>query len=194
MNSLRAYKPDMMREQEVILVNERDEQVGTMEKMEAHRKANLHRAFSIFIFNAKGEMLIQRRALNKYHSGGLWTNACCSHPMPGEETSDAARRRLREELGFETPLHEAFSFTYQAEFDNGLTEYEFDHVFIGHYDGTIFANPEEVSDYTYKTVDEIRHTMSSHPHKYTEWFKIALPRLEEYMTTQALPDRVKATV
>lgn len=182
-----------MREQEVILVNDRDEQIGTMGKMEAHRKANLHRAFSIFIFNAKGEMLIQRRALTKYHSGGLWTNACCSHPMPGEETDAAAWRRLREELGFETPLHKAFSFIYQAGFDNGLTEYEFDHVFIGHYDGPIIADPEEVSDYTYKTVEEIRNTMASHPHKYTEWFKIALPRLEEFMASGTIQLRDEAT-
>jgi isopentenyl-diphosphate Delta-isomerase len=183
-----------MGEQEVILVNEQDEQIGTMGKMEAHRKAHLHRAFSIFIFNARGEMLIQRRALNKYHSGGLWTNACCSHPMPGEDTADAAKRRLREELGFETPLHKAFSFVYQAGFDNGLIEYEFDHVFIGHYDGDIKANPDEVSDYTYKPVAEIRHTMSSHPHKYTEWFKIALPRLEVHMARQIINGQVAEKV
>jgi len=183
----------MMREQDVILVNEQDEQIGTMGKMEAHRKAHLHRAFSIFIFNAKGEMLLQRRALNKYHSGGLWTNACCSHPIPGEDVDAAAKRRLREELGFETPLHKAFSFTYKAAFDNGLTEYEFDHVYIGHYDGPIVANPEEVSDYTYKSLEEVRSSMSSHPHKYTEWFKIALPRLDEYMISSGVGKRETAT-
>lgn len=172
-------------EQEVILVNERDEQTGTMGKMAAHRQANLHRAFSVFIFNRKGEMLIQQRALTKYHSGGLWTNACCSHPMPGETVEAAAVRRLREELGFETPLTKAFSFIYQAEFDNGLTEYEFDHVFIGQYEGAIKADPEEVADFAYKTVEEIRQTMEDHPHVYTEWFKIALPRLGEYMATHA---------
>lgn len=174
----------MMMEQEVILVNERDEQTGTMEKMEAHRKANLHRAFSVFIFNAKGEMLIQQRALAKYHSGGLWTNACCSHPRPGEAVEAAAVRRLREELGFETPLTKAFSFIYQAEFDNGLTEYEFDHVFIGHYEGAIQADPDEVADYTYMRMEEILDTMNTHPHKYTAWFKIALPRLGEYMASR----------
>src|SRR4249919_2599143 len=115
-------------DQEVILVNEQNEAIGTMEKMEAHRKALLHRAFSVFIFNSKGEMLLQQRALNKYHSGGLWTNACCSHPRPGELIEDAATRRLKEELGFETPLKKIFQFTYQASFDNGLTEHEFDHV------------------------------------------------------------------
>ena len=108
-----------------------------MEKMEAHKKGLLHRAFSVFIFNGKGEMLLQQRALNKYHSGGLWTNACCSHPMPGEKTEDAADRRLKEELGFETPLEKIFDFVYKAEFDNGLTEYEFDHVFAGEYEGEI---------------------------------------------------------
>src|SRR5215203_6397334 len=123
-----------MHEQNVILVNEKDEEIGTMEKMEAHRKALLHRAFSVFIFNGRGEMLLQRRALKKYHSGGLWTNACCSHPRPGEVTADAAARRLREELGFVTTLNPAFQFVYRATFDNGLTEYEFDHVFLGKYD------------------------------------------------------------
>src|ERR1700712_4649445 len=115
--------------QDVILVNELDEPTGKMEKMEAHRKALLHRAFSVFIFNAKGEMLLQRRSSHKYHSAGLWTNACCSHPFPGEDVKDAALRRLQEELGFTTPLEKAFDFIYKAAFDNGLTEYEFDHVF-----------------------------------------------------------------
>lgn len=170
-----------MQEEAVILVDEQDMETGTMEKMEAHRKAVLHRAFSIFIFNEKGEMLLQRRALNKYHSGGLWTNACCSHPRPGESTLDAARRRLREELGFETALSDAFQFVYKAAFDNGLTEYEYDHVFIGQYQGLVHPNPDEVGDYCYKQMEEIRSSMLSHPHKYTEWFKIAFPRLEMHM-------------
>src|SRR5215475_1033999 len=124
----------MTTKEEVILVDEDDFQVGTMEKMEAHRKALLHRAFSVFIFNTKGEMLLQQRALNKYHSAGLWTNACCSHPAPGESTLDAAEKRLLEEMGFITPLQEIFEFTYKTEFDNGLTEYEFDHVVVGTWD------------------------------------------------------------
>ena len=168
-------------EQEVILVDEHDVPIGTMGKMEAHCTANLHRAFSVFIFNAKGEMLVQQRASTKYHSGGLWTNACCSHPMPGEDTAAAAMRRLREELGFETRLQEAFSFTYQARFDNGLTEYEFDHVFIGHYEGAIHADPNEVGDHAYLSIDEIARTMRIDPDRYTAWFKIALPRLEAYL-------------
>ena len=119
------------------MVDTNDMSTGTMEKMEAHEKAILHRAFSVFIFNAKGELLLQQRATDKYHSGGLWTNSCCSHPRPGEDTLRAAYRRLREEMGFETELQKVFDFVYKASFENGLTEYEFDHVFVGEYDGII---------------------------------------------------------
>src|SRR5687767_9845264 len=132
---------------QVILVNENDEQLGVMDKMEAHHKGVLHRAFSIFIFNTKGEMLLQQRAEHKYHSGGLWTNACCSHPAPGEETNDAAERRLQEEMGFSTSLVKVLDFTYRAEFDNGLVEHEFDHVYLGLYNGDIHPNPDEVQNY-----------------------------------------------
>jgi isopentenyl-diphosphate delta-isomerase len=170
-----------MNDDMVVLVNERDEPVGVMEKMEAHRKAELHRAFSVFIFNEKGEMLLQKRALNKYHSGGLWTNACCSHPRPAETPSEAAVRRLKEELGFVAPLQHAFEFTYRAVFDNGLTEHEYDHVFVGTYNGMIHPNREEVGDYCFKSMEEIRSNLVSHPHKYTEWFKIAFPRLERHL-------------
>jgi isopentenyl-diphosphate delta-isomerase len=171
---------------QVILVNERDEPVGEMEKMEAHRKAVLHRAFSVFIFNGRGEMLLQRRAIHKYHSGGLWTNACCSHPRPDEPVYDAAVRRLREELGFVTMIKPAFQFTYRAEFDNGLTEHEYDHVFIGQYEGLIHPNREEVGDYCYKSMEEIRANLDTHPHKYTEWFKIAFPKLEDHLQSKAM--------
>ena len=129
--------------EEVILVNEQDEQTGTIEKMEAHRKALLHRAFSVFIFNGKGEMLLQQRAMGKYHSPGLWTNACCSHPRPGEEVETAAFRRLKEEMGIETSLKKIFDFIYRTEFDNGLTEYEFDHVYIGTYPGAAMIRTKE---------------------------------------------------
>jgi isopentenyl-diphosphate delta-isomerase, type 1 len=162
---------------EVILVNELDQQTGAMEKMEAHQKGVLHRAFSIFIFNTKGEMLIQQRAAGKYHNPGLWTNACCSHPMPGEATLPAAERRLYEELGFTTPLKKVFDFTYKVAFENGLTEHEFDHVFTGEYDGEIKANASEVKDFCYKTVDEIGLTLETHPQKFTAWFKIAFPEV-----------------
>lgn len=168
---------------DVILVDEFDVQTGVMEKMEVHQKALLHRAFSIFIFNGKGEMLLQKRADKKYHSAGLWTNACCSHPKPGEETLAAAEIRLQEEMGFNTQLKKAFNFVYKAPFDNGLTEYEFDHVFTGTYDGAIVPNAEEVSDYCFKPVDEIKNSIQSHPKKYTEWFKIAFPKMEAYLQT-----------
>ena len=132
---------------QLILVDEQDNPIGTCEKMEAHRKGLLHRAFSVFIFDAQGRMLLQQRALSKYHSGGLWTNACCSHPFPGEDNLTAATRRLQEELGFTTSLRKAFDFYYRAAFDNGLTEHEFDHVFVGQYEGTLEVNPQEVMDY-----------------------------------------------
>jgi isopentenyl-diphosphate delta-isomerase len=163
--------------EQVILVNEQDEEIGIMEKIQAHEKPVLHRAISIFIFNGRNEMLLQQRAIKKYHSGGLWTNACCSHPRPGEETQTAARRRLKEELGFETPLHKVFDFIYKAAFDNGLTEFEFDHVFVGKYNGAIYPNKKEVEDYCFKSLEEIESSLQSHPHKYTAWFKLAFPRM-----------------
>ncbi len=166
---------------DVILVDEHDVPTGTMEKMEVHQKALLHRAFSVFIFNDKGEILLHKRAAKKYHSAGLWTNACCSHPKPGEDTLAAAEVRLQEEMGFNTPLKKAFDFVYKAPFDNGLTEHEFDHVFIGSYEGSIKPNAEEVSDYCFKSVAEIRTSIESHPQKYTEWFKIAFPKMEAYL-------------
>src|ERR1043165_5827412 len=138
-------------EEQVILVNEIDDEMGVMEKMEAHQKAILHRAFSIFIFNNKNEMLLQQRALNKYHSGGLWTNTCCSHPRPGEDTAAAASRRLKEEMGIETSIAPAFSFIYQADFDNGLVEYEYDHVFIGKSTCAIVPNAAEVAAFCFKS-------------------------------------------
>ncbi len=165
---------------EVILVNDNDEQIGTMEKLEAHQKGLLHRAFSIFIFNNKGELLLQQRAAGKYHNGGLWTNTCCSHPLPGEDILTAAKRRLHEEMGFVTQLSPVFNFTYNATFDNGLTEYEYDHVFAGMYDGKITIDGSEVSDYCFKNIDDIEFSLKTHPQKYTEWFKIALPQIKLY--------------
>ncbi len=170
---------------DVILVNEQDQPVGTMEKMEVHQKALLHRAFSVFLFNDRGEMLLHKRADSKYHSGGLWTNACCSHPRPGEDTRSAAEKRLHEEMGIVTPLTKAFDFIYKASFDNGLTEHEFDHVFTGTYQGSIDPNPEEVSAYCYKPIAEIRQAIREYPHEYTEWFKIAFPRMELYLQTHS---------
>ena len=166
---------------EVILVNEKDEQIGVMDKMEAHQKGVLHRAFSVFIFNAKAEMLLQQRAEHKYHSGGLWTNACCSHPTPGEATDVAAHRRLQEEMGFTTSLIKVFDFTYRAEFDNGLTEHEFDHVYIGMYNGDTHPNPDEVQAYIYKRMEDVNKEISEQPEIFTAWFHIAFPLLEKWL-------------
>lgn len=172
---------------DVILVDEHDNPVGTMGKMEVHEKALLHRAFSIFIFNSKGEMLLQKRATGKYHSAGLWTNTCCSHPKPGEDTATAASNRLQEEMGFNTPIKKAFSFVYQAPFDNGLTEHEYDHVFIGSFNGLIQPDPHEVSDYCYQPMETVKTNVQSHPDHFTEWFKIALPKVEAFLLEQGLP-------
>ncbi|MEO8765770.1 MAG: isopentenyl-diphosphate Delta-isomerase [Ginsengibacter sp.] len=161
----------------MILVNGRDEQIGTMEKMEAHQKGLLHRAFSVFIFNSNGELLLQQRALGKYHNGGLWTNTCCSHPLPGEDVMSAAHRRLSEEMGITTSLSHAFNFTYRATFPNGLTEHEYDYVFTGTYDGEINIDESEVSDFCFKTIKDLETSIQLHPLTYTEWFKIAFPRI-----------------
>lgn len=177
---------------DVVLVNLNDEPVGTMEKMEAHRTPHLHRAFSIFLFNSHNEMLLQRRALSKYHSGGLWTNACCSHPYPGEKVEDAANRRLMEELGIGTRLRKAFQFTYMAEFENGLFEHEFDHVFIGAFEGQVHPDPSEVADYCYKSIEEIKSDLELVPAAYTPWFKIALPYLEEFLQEKEATEGVAA--
>lgn len=168
-------------EAQVILVNEQDEVTGVMEKMEAHRKGLLHRAFSVFILNDAGEMLLQQRALDKYHSGGLWTNACCSHPFPGETVTQAAHRRLFEEMGFDCPLSELFQFTYRTDFDNGLIEHEYDHVLIGTFNGTINPNPQEVNDYRYMPVETITRLLQEQPAQFTSWFKLAFPKLIEHL-------------
>lgn len=170
--------------QEVILVNEQDHEQGVMEKMEAHEKGLLHRAFSVFIFNKKGDMLLQRRALTKYHSGGLWTNACCSHPQPGETADAAAQRRLQEELGFSLPVEKVFDFVYRADFENGLTEHEFDHVFVGQYNGPIHPNPEEVMDFRYVSMESLRAHLEREPQLYTAWFRLAFPRIDEWYRDQ----------
>src|SRR6476620_4664120 len=134
-----------------------------MDKMEAHQKGLIHRAFSIFVFNSRGEMLLQQRALTKYHSAGLWSNSCCSHPCPGEEVKEAAIRRLNEELGFETSLKKIFDFIYQVSFENGLVENEFDHVFVGLYDGNVEMNAEEVSDYTFMPMEQLALELKNKP-------------------------------
>ena len=158
----------------VVLVDENDNPLGTMEKMEAHEKGVLHRAFSVFIFNQKGDMLLQQRAFSKYHSGGLWTNTCCSHPRENELTIDAAHRRLQEEMGFDCEIEKAFDFIYKRELDQGLTEHELDHVFIGEFEGEVCFNKEEVNTYIYIPVQDVLEEVKQRPEKYTEWFKICL--------------------
>jgi isopentenyl-diphosphate Delta-isomerase len=169
----------------VVLVDINDNAIGTMEKIEAHEKALLHRAFSVFIFNEKGQMLLQQRAYTKYHSGGLWTNACCSHPRSNENIEAAATRRLQEEMGFTTPLQKAFAFTYKANFDNGLVEHEYDHVLIGHYNNTIAFNTEEVAAYKYESLQQIEENIALNPSVFTAWFIIAFPKVKQWLQQQA---------
>jgi isopentenyl-diphosphate delta-isomerase len=169
-----------MKHVEVILVNQEDQPIGVMDKMEAHRKGLLHRAFSVFIFDSKGRMLLQQRSHDKYHGALLWTNACCSHPFPGEDVQTAAKRRLSEELGFFTKLEKIFSFTYTASVENDLIEHEFDHVFAGEYEGEIIANPNEVAAFEYRDMKAIGQDLEIIPDCFTSWFKIAFPRIEQW--------------
>lgn len=163
--------------EQVILVNKIDAPVGGQEKLQAHQQGALHRAFSVFIFNDTGEMLLQQRALGKYHSGGLWTNACCSHPRPGEETVVAAHRRLREEMGFDCEIRKVFDFIYRAELDFGLIEHEFDHAFIGTYNGEILPDADEVADFKWISLENLKEDVEKLPEIYTIWFKIALEKV-----------------
>lgn len=159
---------------EVILVNQHDEVIGRMEKLEAHQKGLLHRAFSIFIFNSKNELLLQKRAKGKYHSDDLWTNTCCSHPSPGESIISASNRRLKEEMGMSSELQSAFSFIYNVELDNGLFEHELDHVVIGFGNDDPIINLNEASMFCWKTIDEIIKDIDVNPNNYTSWFKIII--------------------
>ncbi|QPH40787.1 isopentenyl-diphosphate Delta-isomerase [Pedobacter endophyticus] len=168
-----------MRE-DVILVDENDLQIGQMEKLEAHQKGELHRAFSIFIFNNKNELLLQRRAKNKYHSGGLWTNTCCSHPRLGETNLAAANRRLKEEMGMECALNPVFSFLYKASFNDGLTEHELDHVFFGYSEGLPNLNTDEADDYRYVTLAALQKEIDEKPEAFTKWLQICLPKVSDY--------------
>jgi len=163
----------------VILVDEKDNQVGTMEKLAAHQNgATLHRAFSVCLFNSKGETLLQRRAMGKYHSKGKWSNTCCSHPMIGESILDASRRRVKEELGINCgELRDIFSFIYKVEVGDGLTEHEYDHVVFGKYDGAVDPNPEEVMDYRWMSLEDLGRDVKEHPENYTGWLAIAIDRI-----------------
>jgi len=157
--------------EKVILVDEKDNPVGEMEKMEAHKKGLLHRCFSIFIFNQAGELLLQKRAKEKYHSGGLWSNTCCSHPAPLENTLDAAHRRLEEEMGIDCEIKETYTFIYKAKLDNDLTEYEYDHVFVGNCNSDPKPNPEEVEDWKWVDLKWLEEDMKNNPQNYTYWLK-----------------------
>lgn len=158
-------------EEKIILVDASDRQVGTAEKLQAHREGLLHRAFSIFVLNSQGQLLLQRRAKHKYHSGGLWTNTCCSHPREEETTLVAAHRRLQEEMGFDCELQELFSFIYRAELDNDLTEYEFDHVFVGYSDRPPTLNPDEADAWKWIDLLDLQADIKQHPESYTYWLR-----------------------
>ncbi|HEY1025618.1 MAG TPA: isopentenyl-diphosphate Delta-isomerase [Sphingobacteriaceae bacterium] len=170
---------------QVILVDENDRQTGIMEKLEAHKKGLLHRAFSVFVINAEGKMLLHKRAADKYHSPGLWTNACCSHPAPEESVMGAANRRLQEEMGFSCDLTEVDSMKYFARFDSGLIEHEFDHLILGLYDGDLSPDPREVSDYGYFSIGEIDQKLRENKHEFTFWFRLAFPLIKTHLASQA---------
>lgn len=156
---------------EIVLVDEMDNPIGVAEKLAAHLEGKLHRAISVFLFNSKGEMLLQKRALGKYHSGGLWTNTCCSHPRPNEGVWEAANRRLYEEMGIHAELKKVFDFTYRAELDRGIIEHEFDHVFVGTFDGNPQLNLEEASDFRWIDMEHLQEEIKATPEQFTFWFK-----------------------
>ena len=168
--------------EEIILVDEKDKEVGTGKKLKVHQNGKLHRAFSIFIFNSKGELLRQKRSKHKYHSGGLWSNTCCSHPRPNHDLKKEAKRRLKEEMGIVCDLKEVFSFIYKAKVEN-LTEYEFDHVFVGKFDRKPEPNKEEVEDWKWIKINELTQDVAKNPEKYTHWFKVALKKYLQHQSS-----------
>ena len=165
-----------MDRKKVILVDEKDNEVGVGEKLKVHQEGKLHRAFSIFIFNSKNEMLLQKRAKTKYHSPALWTNACCSHPRPKKDLKSEAKRRLKEEMGIDCELKEVFSFIYKVNLGN-LTEHEFDHVFVGKFDGNPMPDNKEADDWKWVNINELRQDVKENPEKYTFWFRLILDKL-----------------
>lgn len=168
-------------QEQVILVDREGREIGTEEKLQAHREGKLHCAFSVFIFNTLGELLLQKRSKTKYHSGGLWTNTCCSHPRPSEAYHHAARRRLREEMGVDCELTSLFNFIYHTKLENDLFEHELDHVFVGRYDGQPIPNPDEVDDWKWINLDKLKRDVRENPEHYTYWFKLVLNRvLKQY--------------
>lgn len=174
----------------VILVDATDTVIGTADKLEAHRAGRLHRAFSVFVFNHRGELLLQRRATGKYHSGGLWSNSCCSHPRPGEAMEEAARRRLVEEMGFSCPVETVSAMVYRAEVGGGLIEHEYDHLLVGHWSGRPSPDPTEVEDWRWAAMDALRNEVARHPRRFTYWFRVAFLELEERGLFPDRADRV----
>ena len=171
----------MMMEEKVILVNENDEQIGLMPKLEAHEKALLHRAFSVFIFNTENELMLQKRAAHKYHSPSLWTNTCCSHQRDGESNIEAGMRRLQDEMGFVVDLEESISFIYKAPFDNGLTEHELDHIMVGHYNDLPNINIDEVEAWKWMPLEAVKEDINVQPEIYTAWFKIIFDKFYKFI-------------
>ena len=171
-------------EEQVILVNEKDEVLGLMPKMEAHEKAKLHRAFSVFIYNENNQLMLQQRALSKYHTPGLWTNTCCSHQRLGETNIEAGKRRLMEEMGFTTELEESISFIYKAPFENGLTEHEFDYILIGKFNDNPNPNPKEVASWKWVDLEDLKIDIATNPSLYTAWFKIIFEKLYQNMLSK----------
>ncbi|MBU4141770.1 isopentenyl-diphosphate Delta-isomerase [Patescibacteria group bacterium] len=169
-------------EEKIILVDKNDCEIGLGEKLKVHQEGKLHRAFSIFVFNSKGKLMLQQRAKSKYHSGGLWTNTCCSHPRAGEKIESAAHRRLKEEMGFDCEVKEIFSFIYKAKLDHGLWEYEFDHIFAGKFDGEPKINPEEADGWKWTELSDLKKDILKNPKNYTVWFKIAADKNHEVFT------------
>ncbi|PEN13844.1 isopentenyl-diphosphate delta-isomerase [Longibacter salinarum] len=169
----------------VVLVNTDDVPQGTAEKLEAHVHGWLHRAFSIFVFDSRGRLLLQKRADDKYHSAGLWSNTCCSHPRPDEDLEEAVQRRLVEEMGFDCDVHHAFQFVYRADVGEGLVEHELDHVFIGHADPTVNANSDEVSDWAWVTPEDLLADVAARPERYTFWFRHILDRTLAHVSARA---------
>ena len=165
-------------EENVILVDKNDTQIGLMSKLDAHKKGVLHRAFSVFVLNNNNEIMLQKRAYNKYHSGGLWTNTCCSHQREGENSIEAGKRRLLEEMGFETELKIITSFIYKVEFENGLTEHELDYLLIGKYLKSPVINKQEVADWKWMKIELIADDIKLNPNNYTSWFKIIFDKFQ----------------
>jgi isopentenyl-diphosphate Delta-isomerase len=172
----------------VVLVDEQDNEIGSREKLITHLEGKLHRAVSVFLFNENGQLLLQQRAFSKYHSGGLWSNTCCGHPRPGESPVDAAERRLSEEMGICCELEKLFHFIYRAPLDNQITEYEFDHVFVGHFEGNPDPNPEEAHAWKWVDMDSLLNDIDNHPERYTVWFKIVL---QNYLNLPDQPSLVR---